>query len=109
MVRISPLLPFDALKTNPHLLDENLRILQRGCFRYFELRYHETPVALLGGLIQRPTTLIYHFFAVAFLAVGVMFSQTPWYLWPLALGRAVTVLYTACVVIMPYVFVELRR
>lgn len=89
--------------------DENLRILQRGCFRYFELRYHETPVALLGGLIQRPTTLIYHFFAVAFLAVGVMFSELPWYRWPLALGRAVAVLWTSCVVIMPYVFVELRR
>ncbi|CRG87195.1 squalene monooxygenase [Talaromyces islandicus] len=87
----------------------NLAVLQRGCFRYFELGMTGEPAGLLAGIIKQPSTLVRHFFAVAFLGIWVNFVETPFYLFPVALYRGVTVLYTACVVIMPYVFAELKR
>lgn len=68
----------------------------------------EAPCGMLAGIIKQPTVLIRHFFAVAFLAIYLNFAETPFYLWPLALFQGIAVLWTACRVIMPYVFAELR-
>jgi squalene monooxygenase len=69
----------------------------------------EQPCGMLAGLIKQPSTLIRHFFAVAFLSIWMNITETPIYLFPMALYRGCAVLWTACEVIMPYVFAELRR
>ncbi|KAH8702412.1 squalene monooxygenase [Talaromyces proteolyticus] len=89
--------------------DPNLAVLQRGCFRYFELGMIEQPAGMLGGIIKDPSVLVRHFFSVAFLSIWVMIAESPIYLMPVAFLRSFVILYTACVVIMPYIFAELER
>jgi squalene monooxygenase len=88
--------------------DDKLRVLQRGCFMYFQ-RGGECvagPIGLLSGIIASPLVLFYHFFAVAFYSIWVMFrSVQPW-LWPKAAVDSVGVFWKACVVIFPYIFAE---
>jgi squalene monooxygenase len=69
----------------------------------------EAPSGLLAGLIKKPSVLVWHFFSVAFLSIWVMFCETPFYLLPLAFFQAFAVFWTACVVIMPYIFAEMKR
>ncbi|KAE8348921.1 squalene epoxidase-domain-containing protein [Aspergillus coremiiformis] len=86
--------------------DENLRVLQRGCFRYFQLGMYSAPMGLVGGLIKKPFVLFRHFFTVAFLSLWVLLSEAPLYQLPLTLIKCVMVFWTACVVIFPYMLVE---
>lgn len=89
---------------------ENLRILQRGCFKYFQ-RGGECvngPVSLLSGVLPRPMVLISHFFAVAFYAIRCNFADRGWEGSPIALVQAFTVLYTATVVILPFMLEECK-
>ncbi|KAJ9195933.1 hypothetical protein DTO271D3_2215 [Paecilomyces variotii] len=88
--------------------DDNLKVLQRGCFRYFELGIVEGPVGLLSGLVKQPLVLFWHFFVVAFLSIWVMISEAPLYMLPLNLLRSFAVFWTACVVIFPYILVEMK-
>ncbi|KAI9497955.1 squalene epoxidase-domain-containing protein [Zychaea mexicana] len=90
--------------------DENLAVLQRGCFEYFKLggACVDGPVGLLSGLIQRPFVLVYHFFAVAFYAIFCEFKRGGWSQAPLNILRIFTVLYAACVTIMPYLWSETK-
>ncbi|GAB1213184.1 Squalene epoxidase [Aspergillus terreus] len=94
--------PTDRL--NP--TDANLRALQRGCFRYFELGMIDGPCGLLAGLIKRPAVLFFHFFNVAFLALWLIIREGPLYKLPLLLLRCITTFWTACVVIFPYMLIE---
>lgn len=89
---------------------QNLRILQRGCFKYFQ-RGGECvngPVSLLSGVLPRPMVLITHFFAVAFYAIRCNFADHGLEGSPIALVQAFTVLYTATVVILPFMLEELK-
>ncbi|BCR85877.1 squalene monooxygenase erg1 [Aspergillus chevalieri] len=86
--------------------DEKLRALQRGCFHYFQLGRVEGPVSLLGGLVQRPLVLFWHFFSVAFLSLWLIIRDAPLWKLPLALIQCVLVFWTACVVIFPYMLIE---
>ena len=93
--------------------DPYLRVLQRGCFAYFQRGgvCIETPVGLLAGLIPQPLVLIYHFFAVALWSIWCMWKDAQiWEIicFPILLIKAILVLYKACVVILPYILVELR-
>ncbi|KAK4193867.1 putative squalene monooxygenase [Podospora australis] len=94
--------------------DWQLRALQRGCFRYFKMGLTDTPVALLGGMMQRPAVLAYHFFSVAFLAIWLNIkdvcghSVTGIWKLPLALVQAVLILWKACVVFLPVLGTELK-
>lgn len=94
--------------------DWQLRALQRGCFRYFQLGITEGPVALLGGLLRRPLVLAYHFFSVAFLAIWLNTvdvcggSVLGFLKLPLALVQAVLILWKACVVFLPVFGTELQ-
>lgn len=93
--------------------DWQLRALQRGCFRYFRLGLTDEPVALMGGILHRPLVLAYHFFSVAFLAIGMHIADvcggSPLGLLklPLALVHAVLILWKACVVFLPVFGTEL--
>jgi squalene monooxygenase len=94
------------------LPDENLRSLQLGCFRYFQLGGEcvDGPVGLLAGLIRSPLVLLYHFFSVALLAIWIEARRYPLPLLPIMLlWRGGSILWTACVVILPYVGAELRN
>lgn len=95
--------------------DSQLKALQRGCFEYFQLGgvCKDGPVGLLAGIIKRPIVLVGHFYAVAMLAIWLVVKETVggilglWKL-PIAVGLGMGVLWKACVVIMPYIFSELR-
>jgi squalene monooxygenase len=93
-------------------VDGNLRALQRGCFYYFQLGGNcvDGPCGLLAGIIRNPLILIYHFFAVALYAIWIDARTYNVVLLPFALIiRGVVLLYTACVVILPYIFAEMRK
>lgn len=66
------------------------------------------PVGLLSGLIQRPIVLVYHFFSVAFYSIYLNFKRGNWADVPRNIFKTFTVLYTACVVILPYLIREAR-
>lgn len=86
----------------------NLRALQRGCFRYFQVGPVGGPVGLLAGLIKQPLVLVTHFFSVALLSIWVLLTETPLSRLILFPYRSVMVFWTACVVIFPYIFAEIR-
>lgn len=92
--------------------DKQLKYLQRGCFRYFQFGGNciDGPVGLLAGIIRQPFVLFYHFFAVAFLSIWVMLVEqgvlgfvTGW-----SLVQGLMVFYKACVVLFPYIWMEVR-
>lgn len=86
--------------------DQSLRALQRGCFRYFQIGPVGGPVGLLAGLIKQPLVLVSHFFSVAFLSIWVLFRETPLLELIMFPYYAYMILYTACIVIMPYIWTE---
>ncbi|KAL2015926.1 hypothetical protein VTK56DRAFT_4540 [Thermocarpiscus australiensis] len=96
--------------------DPQMRALQRGCFRYFQMGRTDEPVALLGGLLRRPRVLAYHFFSVAFLAIWMNTVDVcgggsvvrVLMMLPVALVQAVMILWKACVVFLPVFATELR-
>ncbi|KAI0404204.1 squalene epoxidase [Xylaria palmicola] len=87
--------------------DKNLAKLQRGCFAYFEMGWSADPMGFLGGLIQRPLLLAYHFFTVAFVAIWLDWKDTGLWKVPLLLWHAISILWTASVVFLPVMLKEL--
>ncbi|MCJ1473951.1 Squalene epoxidase [Lambiella insularis] len=90
--------------------DPQLRALQMGCFRYFQLGGScvDGPVGLLGGIIRRPFVLFYHFFSVALLSIWLTFTQAPVWKLPLTLLQSAMIFWKACVVLFPFIGSELR-
>lgn len=98
--------------------DENLQVLREGCFKYFELGGDCVggPVSLLSGLAASPPLLVYHFFRVALYAIWTLFThpnpdtgRTPSFNeYPLLIWRSIMVFWTACVVILPVIWTEMR-
>jgi len=112
--------------------DQNLRVLQQGCFKYFELGGEcvNGPVSLLSGLAPRPLLLMYHFFRVAFYSIWVLFTHprpapdlphsdliakkntrmiTPSIGdYPALFVESICVFWTACVVFGPLLWSEIR-
>ncbi|KAF4764720.1 hypothetical protein HAV15_000374 [Penicillium sp. str.  len=87
--------------------NEYLKALQRGCFRYFQIGPVGGPVGLLAGLIKKPLVLVSHFFSVAFLSIWVLICDTPLIKLILAPYYAFMILYTASIVILPYIWTEI--
>lgn len=92
--------------------DPQLKYLQKGCFRYFQMGGNciDGPVGLLAGIIRQPFVLFYHFFAVAFLSIWVMLCEqgvlgavTGW-----SAVQGVLIFYKACVVLFPYIWAEVK-
>jgi squalene monooxygenase len=90
--------------------DPQLKMLQRGCFAYFQQggQCIDGPVGLLAGIIRQPFVLFYHFFSVALLSIWILLREAPIWKLPVRLIQALAVLYKACVVLFPYIFAELR-
>lgn len=90
--------------------DPNMLVLQKGCFDYFKLGGDciEGPINLLSGMNQAPLTLIYHFYMVALYSISLMFKEGGIAQAPMNIIRAITVFYTACVTILPYLWGELK-
>ncbi|KAK7058664.1 Squalene epoxidase [Paramarasmius palmivorus] len=106
--------------------DELLGVLRVGCFKYFE-RGGECiggPVRLLSAITPSPMLLLYHFFAVAFYSVWVMFMHArpvqyhpdekprlvaPSFAeYPALFFKMFAVIWKACVVVLPLVWSEIR-
>jgi squalene monooxygenase len=90
--------------------DANLKVLQRGCFRYFQRggACVDEPVSLLAGIIVAPAVLVYHFFAVAMYGIWVGICDAPPVKKPLAALNGFAVIWTAICVIGPYLISEIR-
>ncbi|KAF1942807.1 SE-domain-containing protein [Clathrospora elynae] len=90
----------------------SLNLIKKGCFRYFQMggRYVEEPCGMLSGLITSPWMLIYHFFSVAFYAVWVRLQEVELWMAPYVLFvESFMVVWTAALVIGPYLIAEVRR
>lgn len=90
----------------------NLTALKNGCFRYFQLggAAISEPAGLLAGLIKNPLVLVYHFFSVAFYAVWCRLGEVPVWKAPYVLFiESLLIVWTAAMVIGPYIVSEVRR
>ncbi|KAJ3765081.1 squalene epoxidase-domain-containing protein [Lentinula raphanica] len=89
--------------------DDNLEVLQTGCFKYFELGGEcvNGPVSLLSVTIQSPATLFYHFFARG---PGLKPELiTPSFIdYPFLFVKALFVIWTAIIVFVPLLWTEIR-
>jgi squalene monooxygenase len=90
----------------------NLTALKNGCFRYFQLggTAISEPAGLLSGLIRNPLVLVYHFFSVAFYAVLCRVREVGVWKAPYVIAvESVLIVWTAAMVIGPYLVAEVRR
>ena len=91
--------------------DDKLKVLQEGCFRYFQLGGEcvNGPVGFLSGVSRKPAMLFLHFFAVAFYAILLQFRKASLAAWPKTAVKSAGVLGKACQVLFPVVGSELQR
>ncbi|KAF9963635.1 Squalene epoxidase [Modicella reniformis] len=90
--------------------DEDLIVLRDGCFSYFKMGGEcvAGPVGLLSGITRRRTVLVYHFYAVALHSIWLMFHRVTWADVPATFFRAFSVMWTACVVLLPVMWSECK-
>ncbi|KAK3845035.1 MAG: squalene epoxidase-domain-containing protein [Linnemannia gamsii] len=90
--------------------DENLIVLRDGCFSYFKMGGEciAGPVGLLSGITRRRMVLVYHFYAVALHSIWLMFHKATWGEVPATFFRAFSVMWTACVVLLPVMWSECK-
>ncbi|GBC07817.1 hypothetical protein RclHR1_07710001 [Rhizophagus clarus] len=89
--------------------DEYLRILRESTFNYLRLGgiCVSGPSGLLGGLIPNPIVLIGHFFAVAIYGVYRLFINGKLIDFPQNISKSILIIYTACLVIFPFIWSEM--
>ncbi|KAH7055197.1 squalene epoxidase-domain-containing protein [Linnemannia elongata] len=90
--------------------DENLIVLRDGCFSYFKMGGEciAGPVGLLSGITRRRMVLVYHFYAVALHSIWLMFHKATWGEVPATFFQAFSVMWTACVVLLPVMWSECK-
>ncbi|KAI8613312.1 squalene epoxidase-domain-containing protein [Chytriomyces sp. MP71] len=90
--------------------DENTKVLQDGCFGYFQLGgiCVSTPIGLLSGMLHSPSALIFHFFAVALYGMFLQLTKGPIYMLPVHMFRSIAGLLMACLIVFPLIFAELQ-
>ncbi|RIB08525.1 squalene epoxidase-domain-containing protein [Gigaspora rosea] len=90
--------------------DEYLRIMREACFNYFKFGgiCINHPCGMLAGLFPNPLLLVFHFFAVAIYGVYRIFREDTILHIPQNILKSFIVIYTACVVILPVLWTELK-
>ena len=90
--------------------NDNLRELQRGCFKYFQRGGDcvNVPVSFLAGLKPSPFQLTRVFFAVAFYTIYLKFEERGFLGLPMALLEGLMILLTAIRVFTPFLISELN-
>lgn len=90
--------------------DANLKVLQTGCFKYFQRggKCVSLPVSLLSGLLTDPVVLFNEFFKVAFYAVFLNLTSHGIAGFPYAVFQIFSVIWTACVVFIPFMWQEAK-
>ncbi|KAF9585816.1 Squalene epoxidase [Lunasporangiospora selenospora] len=90
--------------------DENLIELRDGCFSYFKMGGEciNGPVGLLSGITRRRMVLVYHFYAVALHSIWLMFHRATWAEVPKTFFKAMSVMWTACIVLLPVMWSECK-
>ncbi|KAF9992169.1 Squalene epoxidase, partial [Entomortierella chlamydospora] len=90
--------------------DENLVVLRDGCFSYFQMGGDcvAGPVGLLSGMTRRRMVLVYHFYAVALHSIWLMFHKVSLSQYPATFFQAISVMWTACVVLLPVMWSECK-
>ncbi|KAK6460530.1 squalene monooxygenase [Scheffersomyces coipomensis] len=86
-----------------------LKILQKGCFKYFLLGGScvSGPIGLLSGMLPFPMILFNHFFSVAFYAIYCNCIERGLLGAPLACIEAFQTIFTAIYIFTPYLWNEL--
>ncbi|CUM63154.1 uncharacterized protein PRCAT00000721001 [Priceomyces carsonii] len=86
-----------------------LKILQKGCFKYFQRGGDcvSGPIGLLSGMLPFPLILFNHFFSVAFYATYCNFLERGIVGFPIALYEAIETIIAAIFVFTPYLWKEL--
>lgn len=90
--------------------DKNaLKIMQKGCFQYFQLggTCVSGPIGLLSGMLPYPMVLFNHFFSVAFYAIYLNFLRRGLLGFPVGVFEALDTIFTAILVFAPYLWKEL--
>lgn len=89
--------------------NDNLKKLQKGCFKYFQRGGDcvSVPVAFLSGVLPRPLLLTRVFSAVALYAVYLNIEERGFLGLPMALLEGIMILFTAAKVFTPFLYREL--
>ena len=90
--------------------DPVVGIMQRGFINYVQQgeKYFSEPAWLMGGVIDTPLSLFYHFFKVALHSIGLHLRQASVLELPAALLRCTLLFFSAIVIIWRPIFDELR-
>lgn len=89
--------------------NKNLKVLQKGCFKYFQKGGDciKVPVSFLSGVMPRPLMLTRVFFAIALYAVYLNIEERGFLGLPMALLEGIMILITAAKVFAPFLYREL--
>ncbi|KAF9565969.1 Squalene epoxidase [Mortierella alpina] len=90
--------------------DENSIVLRDGALSYFKMGGEciAGPVGLISGIIRHRKLLAYHLYAVALHSIWLMFHRATWAEVPMTFFRAFSVMWTACVVLLPVMWGECK-
>ncbi|KAK7416432.1 Squalene epoxidase [Neonectria punicea] len=90
--------------------DSRLRVMQKGFIRYIqegEKNFAE-PVGIMGGYVESPVQLFYHFVRIAVYSIGLHLSEAGLLHFPVALLQSCMVFVSAARIILPSILDELR-
>lgn len=89
--------------------NNNLKFLQKGCFKYFQRGGDciNVPIQFLSGLLPSPLQLTKVFFSVALYTIYLRIEEMGIFGFPLAILQGISILFTAIKVFTPYLLGEL--
>nr|CAG8510009.1 8045_t:CDS:10 [Entrophospora candida] len=90
--------------------NEGLRILAEACFNYFLLGgiCVEGPCSLVAGLTPNPLVMIFHLVAIVIYGTWRIISNGHIMQFPQNIIKSIMVLYTACILVIPILYSEVR-
>lgn len=88
--------------------DDNLKALQKGCFKYFKNggEYTDVSIQFLSGTLPKPLLLAKVFFGVVLYAIYLNIIEHSLITLPMAIWESIMILLTAFKVFTPYLYHE---